>query len=232
MRFLNSLFPPVCVSCSSKSIEVDGYLCQECFLLLDFLDSSSCPKCAMPVLDGICYPCLQNPNMFVDKISSVCRYAGNGSNMVKQFKYYHNQRIGRFMAKLISRNAFDALSDVDFLCPVPVSGSKLIFRQFHHTHFLTYEIAKILKKPMISNLILKLSKGSAQAGLSRADRFLNIEGLFGFNFKHTKLVFDKKIAIIDDVITTTATVSECAKVLKTYGCASFVSGISFARTVV
>lgn len=99
--------------------------------------------------------------------------------------------------------------------PVPLHINKLRQRQFNQAQLLAKVFAKEFAKKLKGNLLIKIKSGAAQVNLSRRERLENVRG--SFRVKNSSSIKDKHILLIDDVVTTGATVNECAKVLSGAG---------------
>ena len=107
------------------------------------------------------------------------------------------------------------MKSIDFIIPVPLSTLKLRQRQFNQAYLLAKPLAYAFSKRLENRSLLRIKSGPAQVNLSRAERLKNVRG--AFRVKNTHLLENKNILLIDDVLTTYATVNECARVLRNRG---------------
>jgi len=175
----------------------------------------------------ICNECRLNKYYF-DEVYSVCLYEGALKECVHLFKYNRKLVLRRLLGKLLIDFAKSNINmqKFDFLVPVPLSGVKLRERQFNQSGILASEINKVFKLPMADNRLKRVKVTPSQVELPKKQRLKNIEGAFAVQgdsgFK------DKNLLLLDDVLTTGATVNECARMLKGSGAGS-VTVLTLAR---
>lgn len=110
--------------------------------------------------------------------------------------------------------------DIDIIIPVPIHWTKLIFRKYNQAALLASDISKLLKIPSNCILLKKQRHTLSQSTLSAQKRSKNLKNAFYVDKTKTNLIKNKNILLIDDVMTTGATVRECSKVLIKSGCAT------------
>lgn len=117
--------------------------------------------------------------------------------------------LGEWMACEV--RADDVLGRCDVVVPVPVHPERLLERGYNHAELLSEKIAKILGKPHGPSVLRRVRHTERQSGLTRRSRLENIRG--AFEAVCPGEVAGRKILLIDDVLTTGSTASECARVL-------------------
>jgi len=117
---------------------------------------------------------------------------------------------------------------IDLVLPVPLHSTKLRQRQFNQAKLLAEPLAKRFSKRLGHRVLVKIKGSVAQVNLSRRQRLKNIRGCF--KVKHTHLLKNKNILLVDDVLTTGATIGECARVLSQAG-ANRIEVLTLARSV-
>ena len=110
--------------------------------------------------------------------------------------------------------------DIDIIIPIPLHGDKLKMRGYNQSELIANGIAKVLKRPIDITSVRRIEKSETQTRKSREQRWENVSGIFECD----TLVKNKNILLVDDVITTGATMEACAKVVMDAGARS----ISFA----
>ncbi len=160
---------------------------------------------------------------YVDSVTSFGAYEGVLREAIHCFKYQGIKRIGKELAKFLC--SLPPI-DVDLVIPVPLSREKLLKRGFNQSAILTRELARCWLKSYDLTILLKIRETADQASLDAKERYDNVKD----SFEAYQSIGGLKIALIDDVLTTGATLGECAKVLKKAG-AKEVHGITLARTV-
>jgi competence protein ComFC len=214
---LDLFYPKNCHVCSTilrgRTGAFDDHLCWDCF---------SAMRPAPPV-----YPNNAQANgLPYHRLCACYRYEGAARDLICKFKYgqrpYLSDTVVRLMMRLVNPDFFQ---DVDCLVPVPLHPARAREREFNQSELLAKALSPLLRKP-VSGVLKKIKNTKSQTALEKARRFANVAGTFALT--DLSVVRDKHILVIDDVITTTATVSEAARRLKDAG-ARRVSVLAFAR---
>ena len=103
------------------------------------------------------------------------------------------------------------MENIDLILPVPLHSIKKRQRQFNQARLLAKSLSCAFSKRLQDKLLIKIKPGPAQVNLSRRERIKNVQG--SFKIKNVRLLENKNILLIDDVLTTGATVNECARTL-------------------
>lgn len=159
-----------------------------------------------------------------DEINSVCRYEGLAREMVHRLKYNDRREIAISMASLISE--ITGYKDFDFVAAVPSYKKKKSKRGYNQAELIARELSDILGIPFIDK-IERIRDTKPQVLFDSASRWYNVKDAF----KCTSRFDGKRVILVDDVITTGATVHFCAKELKDSG-ASYVMAASFAKSII
>lgn len=199
------------------NVNDNGSICSKCWGEITFISDPQCYICGFPfdfeVSKGvICTRCIQNKPNF-SKARAVFLYDDASRRMITSFKYSDVVENCSSYAKWMARVGAEMLSEADFIIPVPLHFGKLVLRKYNQAALLAHALAKKTDKKVLVNAIIRTKYTKAQVGFSRIARFQNISGAFKVNPKYHDILKDKKILLIDDVITTGATAEECAKVL-------------------
>jgi len=134
--------------------------------------------------------------------------------------------MGRWMA----RAGRELLDGADALMPVPLHWRRLWARRFNQAAALSAAISDISGVPVLHGGVKRVRATPQQVGLSKTDRAANVQGAFRVPPEEKPLVKGKRLVLIDDVLTSGATVDTCARVLLRAGCAH-VDVLVFARVV-
>ena len=215
-QLLDIVYPPQCIACGTN-VHENGTICAHCWGDINFITDPQCEMCGFPfdfevAGSHICAGCAKDPPQF-SKARAVFLYDDASRRMVTSFKYSDRTENRAAYAKWMARVGADMLQDADFIVPVPLHFFKLIMRKYNQAALLAHEIAKITGKKVIADAIIRNKYTKTQAAFSHKGRFKNINGAFEVNKKYLDILRDKKILLVDDVITTGATANECAKVL-------------------
>ncbi|MDV4151611.1 ComF family protein [Clostridium sp. AL.422] len=152
-----------------------------------------------------------------DNILSYGYYNGVLKKLILEFKYNKNFVAGSILAEFLCEIIIDNNMDIDYIVFIPSSKSAIKNRGFNQCEYLANELKKHLDINICSDVI-KNNNIKEQKLLSREDRFKNIKD--AFSLKTDKKIKNKKLLLIDDVMTTGATLYECEKLLKANGAVS------------
>jgi len=226
---LDLLFPKFCLNCAKEG----SWLCQDCFSLIDIFKRQYCPFCLDPkiVLDvKTCDSCRKSKKL----AGLYCAVSYDNfivKKLINQFKYEpYIKELSKLLAFLIVTHLINLNNLPDFkesiLIPVPLHKKKLKQRGFNQAEEIGKELSKNLKIPIFNNALTKIKQTPAQVELKKEQREKNIKGVF--NCQKLESIKNKKILLVDDILTTCSTMEECARALKTAG-AKEVWGVVVAR---
>ena len=229
------IFKQNCITCAQHIENTSPNIhtvCRECLNDLPWQPDSSCPQCGLAssgtALNTIvCGSCLNSPPDF-DTTRAVFLYAYPIDAMMLRYKYGSMLNLGNTFGEFLTEkvNVEDCLKNIDLIIPMPMHPQRLKERGFNQA----LEIAKVLTKNCVEKLdyksVVRQTLTPPQASLPLKERVKNIKGAFKVNIDLT----DKRIAIVDDVMTTGASLNELAKTLKKVG-ASHVECWVIARTL-
>jgi len=228
-RVLDFILPARCANCSTK-IAAHGYLCPVCWGELHPLTSPFCHHCALPFefdtgYGDECGACLKEPPAF-DWARAAVTYDEMGRSLVLRLKHAGSTAVVPAMAQMMAL----ALADmpVDIIMPVPLHKRRMLLRRFNQSQLLSDALAVRLGLTSDNFSLRKKKATQSQGGLGRKARFQNVRASFEIKTGHTDMIKEKDIVLVDDVLTTGATASACAKILKKAGAKS-VGIITFAR---
>jgi ComF family protein len=182
-----------------------------------------CRICGVPIVSehaDICGRCIESPPYFEQAVS-FGMYEDVLASAIHQFKFIGIRRLHVPLTDLLLHHD---TGSIDAIIPVPLSHSGLLSRGFNQTLLLADRLARQKKIPLIMDCLMKTRETPPQVGLSAEERMKNMKKAFTC----VTPLNGKRILLIDDVMTTGATVNECAKELKKAGAAS-VSVLALAR---
>jgi ComF family protein len=228
------MWPGRCPACNEK-LSADSPtpstapFCEECAAGLTPIDSPICTRCGLPFdsagPDHLCGECLADPPPFA-RARAGFEYGASARDAVLRLKYGKVQWVGEALGRLLCNIAgISTLPDI--LVPVPLHPKRLVKRGFNQAALLAAPSARLLGRPIRANVVQRVQETPPQAGQTRHERFANLRGAFICN--NEPAVQGKRILLIDDVITTGATVREVSRTLTKAGAES-VEVIAFART--
>lgn len=212
-KVLNIIYPSKCPSCESVSdIFFHSPMCASCWSQIQGYSGPSCRICAMPFSSEygeVCGQCLKKAPPF-SKVMNYGLYEGLLAEAINHLKFHSLKRLAKPLSRLLLQ--FD-LSDIDGIVPVPLSIRRLRERGFNQSLLIARFIAKEIKAPLLMDILLKKKETLPQTGLSAKERLLNLKNAFEVKGNIRGL----KLLLVDDVMTTGATVTECSKELMKAG---------------
>lgn len=219
------LCPNVCLLCDKPT---DGALCANCAAELPYLDKT-CTRCALPLDEQdndslTCGECLADPPAF-DRILAPFRYAEPIDQMIGRFKYQHSLPTGRVLGEYLAQHVAAHTPSVDLLLPVPLHTSRLRQRGFNQSAELAHWLNRHSKIPWRADVLARQQPGEDQRGASRKQRQKQVRQVFAIKATH----IPKRIALVDDVVTTGATARTIAKLLRKSG-VEYIEVWAVART--
>ena len=229
-RHVARLLAQDCVLCAAASN--DAIVCRACAADLPRLATAACPRCAQPTPHGeACGRCLAHPPAF-DAAHAVYRYDFPVDKLIQSFKYGHRLALApyfgeRLAALAVSLNvSLNVEFPVDVIVPLPLHGERLRQRGFNQALELARPVARALRRPIDATSCRRTRNTAAQADLAWRERIANVRNAFScstdFSARH--------VLLIDDVMTTGASLDECARTLKLHG-ATRVSVLVLARAL-
>lgn len=221
---MQKLIAPTCLLCAGPS--VGALLCAPCDDDLPRLSNTGpnhCDTCALPITEGTrCGACLANPPAF-DHVCAPYTYAFPADALVQALKY----RGLLAVAPLFGQAIVDSLDETpDVLIPMPLAAARLRERGFNQAQEIARDVAKITGISLLPRACRKVLDTHPQAALPWKARANNVRKAFVCDADFT----GKHVAVIDDVMTTGATLNELARNLKQAG-AVRVTGLIIARTL-
>jgi len=200
-------------------------LCDGCSAALPRLPAARCPCCALPAPESRhCGRCLSEEPHY-DTTAAALAYGYPLDAAIQAFKYRNALGLTRSFVALMDQ-AIGQPPRIDLVIPTPLSQPHLAERGYNQAHELARGIAQRRRLPLDAQALIRHQQGPAQAQLPWKERAKNIRGAFS-----TARRFDSlHVAVVDDVMTTGATLNEMAKTLKKAGAAQ-VSNWVLARTL-
>jgi len=221
---LDLLFPRKCFGCGQE----DFWLCPECFTKIIKVQEQLCPKChRVSALGQFCPSCKKDKKLSGVLVSL---YLDQGSvrDLIHALKYDFIFGLAPILASFMIEPAFKLINEkkIDYIVPVPLHKSRFSWRGFNHAEKLAEIISFQTKVALKTRVLVRRIKTTPQVELKREERLKNVRG--AFCCPKPEEIFEKSIILVDDVLTTGATLEECAKTLRQAG-AKNVWGLVIAR---
>ena len=217
------VFPPECVGCG----RLGEVLCADCFKSLPLITTGICPACGYPRGNSkTCRGCDPLRPHFT-QLRSAAVYDGAVAKAITRLKYKSDLGIGyafsSILVDLVRRSGWH----LDTIIPMPLSAARLKSRGYNQAGILARPLALQLNLPMDDKSIKKIRDTATQVQLGASDRQRNLSGAF---LATGRSLTGKHVLLVDDVITTGATINECAAAALAAG-AKEVYGVSLGRSV-
>jgi len=190
-------------------------MCVACELELPRV-ALACPQCAVPVVtSGLCAACLQHPPPYAAALAPLV-YAGAVRYLLTQFKYQRRLSCGVPLAQVLLQavRARDEPLPQAFI-PVPIHRRRRAERGFNQSLELARPLGRALGVAVLDDDVRRVRSTVPQNQLAQDERVANVRGVFALR---KGVILPKHVAIVDDVLTTGATVRELAKLLRKQGC--------------
>lgn len=215
------LFPKRCVGCE----KIDTFLCPGCMKDLILIKKTKCLFCGKINVLGLCAKCKKETG--VVQGYSYCYFKeGPAKKLVYALKFKGMKELGETMAGLMAVGFLENSKDIDniahyVIVPVPLDKERYRQRGYNQTQLIAQALAKKLNLKLENPLLKKVKP--PQMKLNKKERQLNLVGAYS-----AKIASPKKVILVDDILTTGATIKECVKTLKKNGTKKIIA-ITFAR---
>ena len=233
LKGLDFILPPLCFGCSAH-VETQGGLCAQCWSGLKFITDPMCTACGFPFphempAGVLCAGCSKHlPNY--QKARAALGYDDGSRRLVLAFKHGDKSQGLKTMGKWLHRAGEDLVTEADVIMPVPLHPIRLRRRKFNQAALLARALHMETGVPVDLFSLKRVKNTPTQGGLSRHKRAMNVVGAFRVPSAQKEAVRGKQILIIDDVLTTGATVDNCTRALNKAG-AKGVYVLTLARVV-
>ena len=224
---LSFIYPDVCqLCCAHRATRREGYVCTDCRALVRFIEPPFCDRCGLPFEGEItgsfeCTNCREMELHFCAARSAVAA-RGPVLDAIHRYKYDGQLWFEEFLSELFVRGACDWLREepCDALLPVPLFPVKQRERGFNQAERLARRLGAAVNVPVNTRLLKRVLPTPSQTRLSRTQRADNMRHAFAM--RSTETVKGASFVLIDDVFTTGATTSACARLLLKAGAAKVV----------
>jgi len=221
-RAIDAILPPRCLNCD-EIVERNGTLCSSCWEAVDFIAPPYCVRCGLPFefethRESVCGACSAEPPDF-DRARSVMRYGDRSRGLVLRFKHADRTEGAAAFANWMARAGGELLTDCDLIVPVPLHWARLFKRRYNQAALMVNALGELTGAKVDSGLLLRVKATPSQGRLSRAGRERNVASAFRVRPSKANWLRGRRVLLVDDVLTTGATVSACSRALKRAGAA-------------
>lgn len=214
-KTLDMLFPPQCLACGDL-VQQHGGMCQPCWSGLHFITTPKCAICSFPFEydlgeGALCAECIRETPIY-DSAYSLLKFDEASKPLLHKLKFEDGGHVAPILARWLSNYIREHIK-ADMITAVPLSRLRLLKRRYNQSAIVSKIIAKqchINYQPM---LIKRVKHTPPQTGLTRPQRIDNMRGAFALNKEAIEKLDGKSVILLDDVMTTGATLEACCKQL-------------------
>jgi ComF family protein len=212
---LDVALPTLCVACREP---VDGEgVCADCWSKLSFIAKPFCPKLGIPFVydpgpELLSMEAIANPPAYARARAAV-RYDDVARTLVHALKYQDRTDLAPAMGRWMARAGKELLAEADWLIPVPLHWRRAWHRRYNQSGALARIIERQSGVKARGDVLRRVRATEQQVGLSRPQRASNVQGAFKVSADRQSEIQGRRVVLIDDVLTSGATVDACARAL-------------------
>ena len=206
-HLFNLFYPSTCICCEQNLLDQEKIICIECRADLPFAENG----------DFISNPLtlIFEGRVLIEKGASFLYYhpSGKVKKLIHELKYKNNQEVGEFLGKWFGERLLKStkFKDIDFILPVPLHIKKQQKRGYNQLTKFGDSLSTVLHTKYLENVLIRSSTSKTQTFKNRVERFKNL--MTNFSITDTTFLKNKHVLLIDDVVTTGATLEACCKEL-------------------
>jgi ComF family protein len=228
---LDAVLPPRCLACGAGVAE-PGALCAACWPALSFLTPPCCACCGYPFeydpgAGALCAACIASPPPY-RRARAALRYDEASRGLILAFKHGDRTEMAPAFARWLAGAA--ELSEIDLIAAVPLHWRRLFARRYNQAALLALGLGRLSGKPVLPDLLRRRRATESQGHLGALARERNVAGAFAVNPARAGALPGARVLLVDDVMTSGATVIACSRVLLRAGAAA-VDVAAVARVV-
>jgi ComF family protein len=228
---VDAVLPPRCLACGEIVSEPDS-LCARCWRAITFFAPPWCAVCGLPFPhpqgeDAVCAECARETRSW-DRARAVLRYDKNSRHLVLALKHGDRTHLVGAFGRWMHRVGAEVLSGADLLVPVPLHWTRLLQRRYNQAALLAQAISSAGGPPVAVDWLVRRRRTPPQGRLGSAARSRNVRAAFAT--QPGRSLAGKRVVIVDDVMTSGATLEECARVLRRAGATS-IGALTLARAL-
>jgi ComF family protein len=230
-KTLDILLPPLCLACDAP-VTNQGALCTSCWSQIQFVAAPYCTGCGAPfdapVGDGqICASCLTHPPVFAAARAAML-YNDASKRLILGFKHGDRTHLAETLAGWMQRAGHEFWDEAECLIPVPLHRWRLFRRRYNQAALLAQGLGATSGRPVWVDALVRTRPTPTQGHRNCKERQSNVKGAFALNPQFRERIKDKTVVLVDDVLTTGATLNECSQTLLNAG-AKNVKVMTLAR---
>ena len=215
------LYPAQCVSCAALT-DTDFGLCGACWRDTAFIGGLVCDLCGTPLPgeDGgeavHCDDCMTIARPWTRGRAALL-YKDTGRKMVLGIKHSDRTDLARAAGSWMAAVAVPLIRDDTMIVPVPLHWSRLLHRRYNQSALLAHWVAKTVRRPVCPDALIRKLRTKSLEGHSRDARFAALQGAIAAHPRRVSHIKGRSVLLIDDVMTSGATLAACTEVLRSCG---------------
>jgi ComF family protein len=226
---LDFVYPQSCPICQRPLARDESFACKECWQSLSILPASFCPYCRCyfgsdeSKVEHVC-PCLDRPEeRSILAVRSLGAFDDSYQKLIHRFKYDKRVPLGRRLAKRLAQRLVQGNDFVncDLVIPVPLHRARRRERGFNQSQVLAEGISETTNVPLAGDILKRKKNTKDQTHLNAQERAENVRD--AFTVTDAANLDGKNVILVDDVMTTGATLNECARILREAGAARIIA---------
>ncbi len=216
------IVPPCCLACRAR-MGAHHLLCGACWREVHFIRPPLCDVLGIPLpFDAgersVSAAAVARPPAY-GRARAVAHFSGTMRTLVHQLKYADRHDARSLLGRWLAEAGRELLPGIDVIVPVPLSRLRLLQRQFNQAAVLGGELSRQAGIPMDPLLLVRTRATASQVGMTRDQRRRNVAGAFSVPETRRAQLRGRNVLLIDDVVTTGATVDACTRALLRAGAA-------------
>lgn len=222
--FLDFIMPRHCAACGELLSRGEQELCLNCLFAMPLIDDAHCAE-----LEKIFWGIVP-----VDGAASYFYYRKGSpyNNLLHNLKYNNRPQIGLLLAnnaakELLPKGFFDG---VELIIPLPLSRNKERSRGYNQCDYIAEGLSRVTGIPVCKGCVSRTKANETQTHKNREERWKNVEGIFSVS--QPDAVSGKHVLLVDDVLTTGATISDCARALVAVGCRVKIFTLAYSSNTI